>query len=396
MKRTLLLAVFLSLVAGAEDPPPTPATAAKGPAIRLRQESGKPVVFEVTGLPSTDLAKLADAKLDSDRWSALFAVTVEEEGKTGGKQLPPMAGSYGVEKGTLSFQPRFPLTPGVRYRAVFHPDRLPGRQSEKAEPLVARFSLTAPHAPPTVVEQVYPTAKELPENHLRFYIHFSAPMSRGDVYRHIRLLDPAGKPVPYPFLELDEELWDPQGKRFTLFFHPGRVKKGLKPREEMGPILQEGKTYTLVIDREWEDAQGRPLAKAFHKTFRAGPAQESFPEIKTWKITPPSAGSRDPLIVDLPKPLDHALLERLLWITDAEGRRIKGEAAILRQETRWSLAPEAAWRPGPYRLVADTALEDLAGNSIARPFEVDVLHPIQRRIKSTTVDLPFKIGERAP
>jgi hypothetical protein len=37
-------------------------------------------------------------------------------------------------------------------------------------------------------------------------------------------------------------------------------------------------------------------------------------------------------------------------------------------------------------------LEDVAGNSIARPFEVDEVSPITRRIASETVDLPFRIG----
>ena len=46
-----------------------------------------------------------------------------------------------------------------------------------------------------------------------------------------------------PFLELDEELWSPDGTRFTLVFDPGRIKRGLKPREEAGPILEAGKSY---------------------------------------------------------------------------------------------------------------------------------------------------------
>ena len=58
---------------------------------------------------------------------------------------------------------------------------------------------------------VYPSRAMLPENLLRLYIHFSAPMSRGEAYRRIRLLDATGKPVDDPFLELDEELWSRDG-----------------------------------------------------------------------------------------------------------------------------------------------------------------------------------------
>jgi hypothetical protein len=96
--------------------------------------------------------------------------------------------------------------------------------------------------------QVYPTSSKLPENHLRFYVHFSAPMSRGEAYEHLRLLRKNGEPVYLPFLEIGEELWDKSGMRLTLLFDPGRVKRGLKPREENGPVLEEGEEYTLVIE----------------------------------------------------------------------------------------------------------------------------------------------------
>ena len=43
--------------------------------------------------------------------------------------------------------------------------------------------------------------------------------------------------------------------RFTLLFDPGRIKRGLKPAQRrVGPVLEEGKSYTLVIDRGWTDA----------------------------------------------------------------------------------------------------------------------------------------------
>ena len=61
-----------------------------------------------------------------------------------------------------------------------------------------------------------------------------------------------------PFLELDEELWSPDGTRFTLIFDPGRIKRGLKPREEVGPVLEAGKSYSLVIDRRLARRIGKP------------------------------------------------------------------------------------------------------------------------------------------
>ena len=44
----------------------------------------------------------------------------------------------------------------------------------------------------TRVVQVYPSASEFPENQLKFYIEFSAPMSHGEAWKHIRLLKANG------------------------------------------------------------------------------------------------------------------------------------------------------------------------------------------------------------
>src|SRR5258708_202407 len=143
-------------------------------------------------------------------------------------------------------------------------------------------------------------------------------MSRGEAYSRIRLVNGNGKEVEGPFLELNEELWTRDGKRFTLFLHPGRVKRGLTPREELGPILEEGKKYALVVDAGWPDENGNPLKAGSRKEFTAGKPDDEQPDPKTWKLKCSPAGLR----VQFPKPLDHALLQRMLWIVDATGTRI--------------------------------------------------------------------------
>src|SRR5262249_16103659 len=151
----------------------------------------------------------------------------------------------------------------------------------------------------------------LPENQLKFYLHFSAPMGKGGSYSHIRLLDDKGRAVQAPFLELDEELWDAQQRRFTLFLDPGRIKRGLKPREEVGPVLEEGKSYTLVVDKSWNEAEGNVLRDSFRKKFTVGPPDNDPIDPDKWKFRSPSAvtpNEREPLTVNFPKPLDHALL----------------------------------------------------------------------------------------
>jgi hypothetical protein len=356
--------------------------------IRVEPDSGSAV--DVVGLNAEQLAFLAS--LPAEQRAALFSLRVAPPGGSPGER-PPVLGSCTVEDGVLRFRPRFSLARGVRYLAVFDPAAVPGLASGPA----VRAALLRPkqrRGEATAVAHLYPSADRLPENQLKFYLHFTAPMSRGRVYEHIHLIGPGGKEVDLPFLELDEELWDRDGTRLTLLFDPGRIKRGLKPREEVGPSLEEGKSYTLVIDRDWLDAEGEPLRESFHKTFAVGPPDDVPPDPQQWKVQAPAAGTRDALAVTFPEPLDHALLQRLLEVTDAGGRPVAGQAQVRPGETAWEFTPREAWRAGAYRLVIDTRLEDLAGNRIGRPFEVDVFRTVEKEVLPETVSLPFTVAPR--
>src|SRR5262249_31229466 len=149
--------------------------------------------------------------------------------------------------------------------------------------------------------------------------------------------------------------------------------------------------YTLVIDRSWNDGEGQPLKETFRKTFQTVAAEESPIDEKTWKLQAPTAGTRSPLVVTFPKPLDHALLNRLITVADAKGKAVEGTIAVTDKETCWKFTPKDAWPAGTYDLVADARLEDLAGNGIGRRFEVDVFRPVEREIKAETVKVPFTV-----
>jgi hypothetical protein len=352
----------------------------EGPRVRLKDDSGTAV--EVVGCDAKELAALEERKLKPDEWPGVFALYVEREGKDT-KDQSSVLGTYQITDGVIRFEPRYPLVRGVRYKAVYNrPD---------VNPVVAHLLIPKPKLPATVVEQVYPTRDALPENQLRFYLHFSAPMSRGEAYDRIQLLDDDAKPVIKPFLTLEQELWDTDGKRFTLFLDPGRIKRGLKPREELGPALIEGKRYSLVIDSGWNDGNGEPLKETYRKTFKVLAPDDTQPDPKTWKLDAPAANGSAPLTVTFPKSMDSALAARMVWVEDGDGKKVAGTAALFNNETGWQLKPTLAWRAGKYNLVADTRLEDLAGNSIAKPFEIDVFHPIQREIKTETVKVPFEV-----
>ncbi len=290
-----------------------------------------------------------------------------------------MAGSYATENGTLVFRGNFPLAPGVRYRAVFHP---PGGGAA-----VERFFDGPPKdtARRTSVRAVYPSADVLPSNLLRVYVYFSGPMSQGEAGQRMRLVDENGGALAGVFLP-GEELWDPRFERLTMTLDPGRIKRGLTSNRAMGAPITPGKRYTLVIDRDWLDSRGVPLVEGFRKTFTGGPAERVPPDPKNWKITAPKAGTTDALVVDFPKPMNYALLEKMLRVPS-----VAGTISIGSHETEWRFTPRDPWRAGSYSLAVNTALEDLAGNRIGLAFDIDVFEKVTEHLTTTTMAVPFQV-----
>jgi len=363
---------------------------------RVDPANAEKAAVEVSGLSAASLEQLQKAGWELPQWQRLLSVFADTANAAGDQSLPPMAGSYRVQANVLRFEPQFPLEPGIQYRAVLHPDQLPGGNNLHPALITAVFQLPPRGATPgTVVSHVYPSADVLPENLLKFYVHFSAPMSRGRIYDHIHLVKDSGKEsgkeVELPFLEIDEELWDPSLTRLTLFIDPGRIKRGVRPLEEIGPALEAGKSYRLVIGREWQDAAGKPLKEAFQKVFAVGPPDREPPDPARWKLESPSSGARGPLAIAFNKPMDHALAQRMISVADPSGQMVQGRAALADQERRWTFTPDGVWRAGRYQLVIQTTIEDLAGNNIGKPFDVDLFEGVQRKLTSPTVKLPFLV-----
>jgi hypothetical protein len=323
-------------------------------------------VFRVTGWPP--------GAEPADGWESVFPIYAGE------RDIQPLAGSYAVEGGALTFHPRFPITAGVHYHAVF----------TGAGRVEAAFD-GPPRAnnPLTRVDRIYPSTDVLPSNVLRLYICFSAPMDRGEAWQHIHLIDAdTNIPVDIPFLELEQELWDQNNQRLTVLFDPGRIKRGLVPTNTIGPAVVEGKRYQLVIDPGWHDARGVRLVEGFTREFRGAPAVRVAADPKTWRLTVPKAGTNDALVISFPRPMDYVLLQRMIGIFDAHDE-IHGSIAVDRNETEWRFTPRAVWKPGSYRITADNTLEDISGNHLDRPFDVDVFETVTKRIAASTTSLPF-------
>ena len=215
-------------------------------------------------------------------------------------------------------------------------------------------------------------------------------MKRGNVYRHIRLVDPHGQTVERAFLELEPELWDPEARRLTLLFDPGRIKRGLRPRLDLGPALKEGGTYTLVVEEHLENANGVPLLRGLTHRFQVGRPDRTSPDPDRWSVESPEAGSREAVMVRIDEQVDRALLRRLLTIVDDRGETITGYAEVSQGAREWMFVPDTEWKSGEYAVRADVRLEDRAGNRLDGLFDQD-LEDAGSKWFGPVVDIPFTI-----
>ena len=342
----------------------------------------------VTGIGSRAAKALVRLPPASDEWGRVFTLRVL--GTDGVASSTPVAGKYVVDGNTLRFTPLFPLDGGRRYQARYQgAGVLSGEPPQLVETIVTPPA-AAPQAP-VHVTGVFPSASEVPENQLRFYIHFSGSMGRRPALAHITLLDDKGREVVDPFLPVDGELWNAGRTRYTVFFDPGRQKRGILPNRELGPSLEAGRTYTLVIDRKWIDGHGNPLREAFTRPFRVGPPAIAPLDPATWTIAAPAEGTRTPISVTFPQPLDHGLLLRAIGVR-RDGRDVIGEVQVDAHETRWVMTPATPWTAGRYEVIALGILEDLAGNRIGRAFEVDDEHRPASEDDAKVTAVPFTLA----
>lgn len=327
------------------------------------------------------------SSITQEQWAAIFRVYTHDAWSKRINQ--PIAGTYAWHGDNLSFKPNFTFVPGQRYHSVFaYPTFLSNAGNKQASPekvnklLEVSFSIPEEKTAPTSIEDVHPQAQVLPENMLRMYISFSSPMMPGEAYDHITLLTENGTRVEKAFLIIDQELWDPERKRFTLLFDPGRVKRGIQSNMELGSPLQAGQAYRLVIDSNWRDASGNTLSASYTKKFTVSSAERTKLSTKNWKITTPEAGTNDKLMIEFDRPIDYALASKCISITTSRSGKVKGKATLI-GGTRWQFIPEQSWPEDQYYLEVFPHLEDVAGNNFKNAFDIDLSK--EKRGNSTEV-----------
>ncbi|HVS64612.1 MAG TPA: Ig-like domain-containing protein [Thermoanaerobaculia bacterium] len=293
-------------------------------------------------------------------------------------------GALRAQSEHLAFVPRIGPVPGLTYTACADLEEvarlLPQTRSRiERTTSILRLSFTPEGADadaPRVVS-IWPTSTTVPENLLRIYVAFSEPMAARDVGRRVHLLDAAGETVSEAFVDVPNGLWDARFTRLTLFLHPGRVKRGVGPHRELGPTLVAGSTVTLRIEGDLTSRRGEPLGRTFEHSYAVAPADRSSPDPERWELVVPTAPDA-PVTVRFDEPLDRAQLLRFVTVLSGGARQpVQGRAVAAEDGTAWSFTPSHRWPAGRHRVVVQRAIEDLAGNTVDRLFDVKTLASVE-------------------
>jgi hypothetical protein len=206
------------------------------------------------------------------------------------------------------------------------------------------------HVQAQSVLSIEPSAPVLPSNTLRFYITFDRP-ARGLVHQSsVKLLDSKNIPVDNAFMDFGQELWSPDGKRLTVLFDPGRVKRGVEaPHAELSP-LRENENYKITL-------------RTFQHAFRVGPAIRDKIDPASWAIPTVEAPARS-VDITFDRVMDAALLTDQLQVQDNEGRPIMVTLRVIGGGRGVRLEPSRPFKKGEYRVSTSPILEDVAGNRI--------------------------------
>ena len=275
------------------------------------------------------------------------------------KSDQPVIGDYFFEDDKVIFKPIIPFTRGLSYKVYVR--NVPVHEL-KVEPV------NSPAVPEIVA--VYPALDTLPENLLKFYIKFSKPMQEGNAFDHIHLIRNDDDTLSSVFPDL--ELWNNERTLLTLWLDPGRIKRNLQPNKVLGPPLNKGSRYQLVINKHWQDAEGMLLKQNFTRNFFTGLRDSVSPDVEAWTIDLPKSKTKEQLVISFQESLDHVLVENTLSITDLTGNEIKGKFLANDYGTKAFFIPDDEWEPGIYQLQIESRLEDLAGNNLDRLFDTDL------------------------
>ncbi len=224
------------------------------------------------------------------------------------------------------------------------------------------LALAAAGPLPAVVA-VAPSGDSVPERLLRLSLDFAAPADETElppITLRASTADGGGGVIEGALL--DQPLWSPDRRTLTLLLDPGRVKTGLLRHDAAGWALRPGQRVALwvgdVAVHSWLVAAGGC----------------TVPDPGAWSIAAPRAGTGAALVVGFPGPIE-AQSRALIAVADAAGRRLAGQASLVRGEREWRFVPASPWPRGALRLLVHPRLESPCGDEVGEAFEHPAADP---------------------
>ena len=224
-----------------------------------------------------------------------------------------MAGAYTVD-GSLRFWPSFPLDAGRDYEFVstLRESRAPASSTlgNFRHDLDSGYrSIAVDRVSPSIQAAISfqrILAHVRPLFRSRWASRAAGSTSRSSTTR--------GRDVPDVVVPLDTDLWNAERTRYTVILDPGRVKREILPNRADGARHSTADRSHArrpgLAGRTRSAADQRSSAGGFSsdrpRSTRSAP--------RSGRSLPPAVGSRDPVTVTFPKPLDFGLLQRSLSV----------------------------------------------------------------------------------
>jgi len=272
----------------------------------------------------------------------------------------PIAGRYHFNDRIIRFEPAFDFVAGQIYTVMIDENYA----ANGGEHRLTEFTVnSAKQVVSPEVVAIYPSGSAIPENTLRFYIHFSTPMMPHVSTDYIKLIDATGTPDTAAFMKFKQELWSEDRKRLTLLMDPGRIKRGVAQNLTLGPALLEGNKYSLVVEKGWPSANGEEELPRFESAFFVSHALRIKPDVNLWSMKLPRSSTSDQLVIEFDRSFDYELLQSGIVVLDEDGQIIPGTVTIEQGESNWRFTPNELWKSKQVQIVIDSRLEDVAGNN---------------------------------
>ena len=289
-------------------------------------------------------------------------------------------GNFESDTRQIVFKPLIAFSPEKTYEVLY------------LDHIIDTFKVPGPDpAEGPKITGIFPSSDTVPENLLKIYLQFSNPMAEGQSYGNIIVMNQNNDTLKGIFLDLQPELWNEDQTILTLWLDPGRIKRDLIPNQIMGTPLEYGKRYQLIVSSQWKGANGLSLINDYLKEIYVLEADRQKPVPDRWKLIIPVAVSRDPLQIQFGEAMDFVLISSAIYIAGPDEKEIDGEIKTLDSESKYSFTPTELWVSGDYAVIAETRLEDQAGNNIVRLFDSDLTTDPATTIEGSNIRISFTI-----